>query len=458
MLVPASARAGPCGPWPVRPGTTQTGRMVIDRRDARASRASIPQPARPSSSAVAARADVASRPSPRRRRSDRRRTLSVTGRHPSRARCRAAPSADADPALDADASASITTLGSTITFYGRGAGHGVGHEPVRRPRPGEGRRDRDPDPRRVLPVAPGPPRPTRPQVVRVLLLDREPATTASPLVIHGRGGAWTHRRPRRHLPGRRRSCASGVPDGRRSRTTSGPGARSRSSPPTGRPRCSRGAVATTVVVRPAEPGDPPPARRQARGARHVSRRAQGRPRRELGPRRQPRRPRRLPARRAAGRDAVELARRGAAGPGGRRAQLRRAAAAPGLGRLRPLRRHPLAGLPRRRGRDRSRPTRSSTPHPGAILVKGRHDRAINAFYHSTGGGATENNEYAFVGASGAVTASPVAYLRGFADRDRATARPSTRPRRTTTWSTASLTRAQLSSIFAQGRRGRTSAT
>ena len=55
--------------------------------------------------------------------------------------------------------------------------------------------------------------------------------------------------------------------------------------------------------------------------------------------------------------------------------------------------------------------------PGAILVKGRHDRAINAFYHSTGGGATENNEYAFVGPSGAVTASPVAYLRGFADRD-----------------------------------------
>ena len=49
-------------------------------------------------------------------------------------------------------------------------------------------------------------------------------------------------------------------------------------------------------------------------------------------------------------------------------------------------------------------TRSSTAHPGAILVKGKHDRAINAFYHSTGGGATENNEYAFVGASGAVTA------------------------------------------------------
>jgi stage II sporulation protein D len=40
----------------------------------------------------------------------------------------------------------------------------------------------------------------------------------------------------------------------------------------------------------------------------------------------------------------------------------------------------------------------------------------NTLYHSAGGGATENNEYAFVSASGAVTSSPVAYLRGSSDR------------------------------------------
>ncbi len=77
--------------------------------------------------------------------------------------------------------------------------------------------------------------------------------------------------------------------------------------------------------------------------------------------------------------------------------------------------------------------------PGAILVKGRHDRAINAFYHSTGGGATENNEYAFVGPSGTMTASPVAYLRGFADRDSdGKAFDAASPYET--WQTATLTR------------------
>jgi stage II sporulation protein D len=41
----------------------------------------------------------------------------------------------------------------------------------------------------------------------------------------------------------------------------------------------------------------------------------------------------------------------------------------------------------------------------------------NAVFHSTGGGATENNEYAFVTSSGAVTSGRVSYLRGSPDRD-----------------------------------------
>jgi len=82
--------------------------------------------------------------------------------------------------------------------------------------------------------------------------------------------------------------------------------------------------------------------------------------------------------------------------------------------------------------------------PGAILVSG--SSVVNAFFHSTGGGATENNEYAFVGSSGAVTSGPVGYLRGVSDR---------RPDGTAydagapyfAWTTTTLTRAQLSAIF-----------
>ena len=92
-------------------------------------------------------------------------------------------------------------------------------------------------------------------------------------------------------------------------------------------------------------------------------------------------------------------------------------------------------------------------NPGAILVKGRDDTAINAFYHSVGGGATENNEYAFVGPTGTVTASPVTYLRGFADRD-ADGRAYDADAPLYRWSTTSLTRAQLSAIFKRDARTR----
>ncbi|HEX4898486.1 MAG TPA: SpoIID/LytB domain-containing protein, partial [Candidatus Limnocylindrales bacterium] len=51
---------------------------------------------------------------------------------------------------------------------------------------------------------------------------------------------------------------------------------------------------------------------------------------------------------------------------------------------------------------------------GQVLRRG--PAIVNALFHSTAGGATENNENAFVSASGTKVASPVAYLRGSADR------------------------------------------
>ena len=54
---------------------------------------------------------------------------------------------------------------------------------------------------------------------------------------------------------------------------------------------------------------------------------------------------------------------------------------------------------------------------GVVLRSGTS--VVNALFHSTGGGATENNEYAFVSSTGARVAAPVAYLRGSPDRDAA---------------------------------------
>ena len=50
---------------------------------------------------------------------------------------------------------------------------------------------------------------------------------------------------------------------------------------------------------------------------------------------------------------------------------------------------------------------------GIVLRSGTS--IVNAVFHSTGGGATEHNENAFVSATGAKVACPVSYLRGSAD-------------------------------------------
>ena len=51
---------------------------------------------------------------------------------------------------------------------------------------------------------------------------------------------------------------------------------------------------------------------------------------------------------------------------------------------------------------------------GVVLKSG--SSIANTLFHSTGGGATENNENVYVSATGAITASPVSYLRGSMDR------------------------------------------
>ena len=71
---------------------------------------------------------------------------------------------------------------------------------------------------------------------------------------------------------------------------------------------------------------------------------------------------------------------------------------------------------------------------------------VNALFHSTGGGATENNENVFVSASGAKTAGVVGYLRGSTDRDsKGAAYDAAAPY--ATWQTSAYTIAQLSAIF-----------
>jgi stage II sporulation protein D len=67
----------------------------------------------------------------------------------------------------------------------------------------------------------------------------------------------------------------------------------------------------------------------------------------------------------------------------------------------------------------------------------------DTLFHSTGGAATENNEYVFVSATGDITNSPVSYLRGSSDRA-----PNGTPYDSSSpwlhWNTATYTVAQLS--------------
>ncbi len=75
----------------------------------------------------------------------------------------------------------------------------------------------------------------------------------------------------------------------------------------------------------------------------------------------------------------------------------------------------------------------------------------NAFFHSTGGGATEHNEYAWVSSTGEILSSPYSYLRGSLDR-----RPNGTPYDSAgpyaKWKTATYTLSQVRSWFASDSR------
>jgi len=88
--------------------------------------------------------------------------------------------------------------------------------------------------------------------------------------------------------------------------------------------------------------------------------------------------------------------------------------------------------------------------PGAVIRSG--GTVIKAFFFSTGGGATENNEYVFV-TKGGKPGTKVAYLRGIADRN-AFGVPYDAAAPYYHWTSSTLTRAQLSAMFAKD--GRTS--
>ena len=82
---------------------------------------------------------------------------------------------------------------------------------------------------------------------------------------------------------------------------------------------------------------------------------------------------------------------------------------------------------------------------GKVVMSGT--KVANTLFHSTGGGATENNENVFVSSTGQKVAGVVSYLRGSMDRrDDGTAYDEAAPY--ATWSMKSYTRAQLSGWFA----------
>ena len=95
--------------------------------------------------------------------------------------------------------------------------------------------------------------------------------------------------------------------------------------------------------------------------------------------------------------------------------------------------------------EHSTTTNAVTSTAGRVVMSGT--AVANTLYHSAGGGATENNEYVFTSATGAITSPPVAYLRGSPDRaPDGSAYDATSPY--ATWHTATYSLAQIQAWFA----------
>jgi SpoIID/LytB domain protein len=101
--------------------------------------------------------------------------------------------------------------------------------------------------------------------------------------------------------------------------------------------------------------------------------------------------------------------------------------------------------------ERAATTAAISATAGVVLRSGT--AIANTLYHSTGGGATEDNENVFVAWSGARVAGPVSYLRGSIDR-RPDGTAYDAPAPYATWKTASYSIAQLSAWFAADARTR----
>ena len=84
--------------------------------------------------------------------------------------------------------------------------------------------------------------------------------------------------------------------------------------------------------------------------------------------------------------------------------------------------------------------------PGAVIKAG--GTVVKAFFFSTGGGATENNEYVFVSSKGTPGTSKVSYLRGITDRSPEGV-PYDAAAPLFSWSTSRLSRATLSAMLAK---------
>lgn len=90
-------------------------------------------------------------------------------------------------------------------------------------------------------------------------------------------------------------------------------------------------------------------------------------------------------------------------------------------------------------------TAAVTATAGVVLRSGSN--VITALYHSSDGGATEDNENVYVSATGEQIVAPVPYLRGSSDRaPNGVAYDAASPH--ATWTTATYTYAQLSAVFA----------
>jgi SpoIID/LytB domain protein len=87
--------------------------------------------------------------------------------------------------------------------------------------------------------------------------------------------------------------------------------------------------------------------------------------------------------------------------------------------------------------------------PGQVLRSGK--AVVDALFHSTAGGATENNENVFVSSSGSKVAPPVSYLRGSSDRDPAGV-PYDAAAPYAAWQTKAYSLADLSAILVRDSR------